>query len=125
MEELPPEHKGWLAGLNDPQVGRALALLHGEPAKPWTVDELAREAGVSRSGLADRFTKLIGESPINYLTIWRMHLARQLLTESGLSAGEVATRVGYDSEYAFNRAFKRLVGHPPATWRKKTSTASV
>ena len=125
MEELPPEHKGWLAGLNDPQVGRALSMIHAEPARAWTVDDLARETGVSRSGLADRFTKLIGESPINYLTIWRMHLARQLLAESGLSAGEVALRVGYDSEYAFNRAFKRHVGQPPATWRRKTSSASV
>lgn len=120
------EQKGWLAGLNDPQVGRALNMIHTEPARPWTVDELAREAGVSRSGLADRFTKLIGESPISYLTTWRMHLARQLLAEGHLSAGEVAARVGYDSEYAFNRAFKRHVGQPPATWRKKAvaTTAS-
>jgi AraC-like DNA-binding protein len=124
MEKLSPDQKGWLAGLNDPQVGRALALLHAEPARSWTVDDLARGAGVSRSGLAERFTKLIGESPMSYLSSWRMHLARQLLSEGHMSAGEVATRVGYDSEYAFNRAFKRHVGQPPATWRKKTSPAA-
>lgn len=119
MQKLPPDQKGWLAGLNDPQVGRALAMLHAEPARSWTVDDLAHGAGVSRSGLADRFTKLIGESPMSYLAGWRMHLARQLLSEGHLSAGAVAQRVGYDSEYAFNRAFKRHVGQPPATWRKK------
>jgi AraC-like DNA-binding protein len=85
---------------------------------------LARGAGVSRSALADRFADLIDESPMRYLAGWRMHLARQLLSEGGLSAGEVALRVGYDSEYAFNRAFKRHVGTLPATWRKKTSTAA-
>jgi AraC family transcriptional regulator, alkane utilization regulator len=121
MQGLAADQKGWLAGLNDPQVSRALALLHGEPTRSWTVEDLARAAGVSRSGLADRFTELIGESPIRYLTGWRMHLARQLLTEGSLSAGEIAVRVGYDSEYAFNRAFKRHVGQPPATWRKKVS----
>jgi len=123
MQNLSPDQKGLLAGLNDPQVSRALALLHAEPARAWTVDDLARGAGVSRSALADRFTGLIGESPMRYLAGWRMHLARQLLSEGGLSAGEVALRVGYDSEYAFNRAFKRHVGAPPATWRKKTSPA--
>jgi transcriptional regulator GlxA family with amidase domain len=115
------EQKGWLAGLNDPQVGRALSMIHAEPARAWTVDDLAREAGASRSGLVDRFTRLIGQSPISYLTTWRIHLARQLLAETGLGAGQVAARVGYDSEYAFNRAFKRHVGQPPATWRKKAA----
>jgi AraC-like DNA-binding protein len=122
MQRLAPHQKGWLAGLNDPQVGRALSLLHADPTRPWTVVDLARAAGVSRSGFANRFAELIGESPMRYLTDWRMHLARQLLAEGGLSAGEVAARVGYDSEYAFNRAFKRHVGQPPATWRKKAST---
>jgi AraC-like DNA-binding protein len=120
MQKLSSNEKGWLAGLKDPQVSRALAMLHAEPARPWTVDDLARGVGVSRSGLADRFTELIGESPIHYLASWRMHLAKQLLSEGALSAGEVALRVGYDSEYAFNRAFKRHVGEPPATWRKGT-----
>ena len=120
MQNLSPDQKGLLAGLNDPQVSRALALLHAEPARGWTVDDLAHGAGVSRSALADRFTDLIGESPMRYLAGWRMHLARQLLSDGGLSAGEVSLRVGYDSEYAFNRAFKRHVGEPPATWKKRT-----
>ena len=120
MQNLSQDQKGLLAGLNDPQVSRALALLHAEPARAWTVDDLARGALVSRSALADRFTDLIGESPMRYLAGWRMHLARQLLSEGGLCVGKVGLRVGYDSEYAFNRAFKRHVGEPPATWRKKT-----
>jgi AraC-like DNA-binding protein len=118
MEQLPAGRSGWLAGLRDPQVGKALSVIHAQPAQNWTVEDLAREAGVSRSALADRFTDLIGESPVRYLTGWRMHLARQLLREGELSVGEIALRVGYDSEYAFNRAFKRHVGEPPATWRK-------
>lgn len=125
MQKLSSDQKGFLAGLKDPQVSRALSMLHAEPARAWTVDDLAHGVGVSRSGLADRFTELIGESPMRYLTIWRMHLAKQLLSEGALSAGEVALRVGYDSEYAFNRAFKRHVGEPPATWRKKTSRFAV
>jgi AraC-like DNA-binding protein len=121
MQELAPDQKGWLAGLNDPHVSRAITMLHAQPARPWTVEDLARDAGVSRSALADRFTDLIGESPMRYLTGWRMHLAKQLLCEGGRSLAEVAEQVGYDSEYAFNRAFKRQVGLPPAAWRKKAS----
>jgi AraC-like DNA-binding protein len=109
---------GWLAGLNDPQVGRALALLHGEPARAWTVEELAYEAASSRAALAKRFVELVGETPIQYLTGWRMHLARRMLLESALSLAEIAGRVGYDSEATFNRAFRRVVGTPPATWRE-------
>lgn len=123
MQNLSPDQKGLLAGLNDPHVSRALTMMHTEPARAWTVDNLAHGVGVSRSGLADRFTELIGESPIHYLASWRMHLAKQLLSEGALSAGEVALRIGYESEYAFNRAFKRHVGEPPATWRKKAAHA--
>jgi AraC-like DNA-binding protein len=123
MQELPPNQKGWLAGLKDPRVNRALTMLHEQPARAWTVEDLAREAGVSRSGLADRFTELIGESPMHYLTNWRMHLAKQLLSEGQHSLVEVAERIGYESEYAFNRAFKRQVGRPPAAWRKETSAS--
>ena len=123
MQKLSSDQKGFLAGLKDPPVSRALTMMHTEPARNWTVDDLAHGAGVSRSGLADRFTELIGESPIHYLASWRMHLAKQLLSEGALSAGEVALRVGYESEYAFNRAFKRHVGEPPATWRKKAAHA--
>lgn len=123
MEELAPDQKGWLAGLKDPHVNRAITLLHAEPARAWTVEDLARDAGVSRSALADRFTDLIGESPMRYLTTWRMHLAKQMLSESRQSLAEIAERVGYESEYAFNRAFKRQVGNPPAAWRRKFSSS--
>lgn len=109
---------GWLAGLGDPQVGRALAFLHAEPARAWTVEALAEEAGISRAALAKRFVDLVGESPMQYLANWRMHLARQLLRESGLGIGRIAERVGYESEAAFNRAFRRATGTPPATWRR-------
>ena len=121
MQDLTPGQKGWLAGLNDPQVSRALTMMHDEPGRAWTVEDLARDAGVSRSALAGRFTELIGESPMRYLATWRMHLAKQLLCEGNASMGEVAELVGYESEYAFNRAFKRQVGEPPAAWRKKAS----
>lgn len=111
-------HGGWLAGLADPQVGRALTLLHGEPARDWTVDDLARQSGVSRAALARRFAELVGDSPMQYLTGWRMHLARHMLRESGLNIAELAARVGYESEAAFSRAFRRVMGVPPAAWRE-------
>ncbi|MBZ5537861.1 MAG: AraC family transcriptional regulator [Acidobacteriia bacterium] len=119
MQKLAPDQKGWLAGLNDPGVNRAITMLHAEPARAWTVEDLARHVGVSRSALADRFTDLIGESPMRYLTSWRMHLAKQLLFEGNRSLAEVAECIGYESEYTFNRAFKRQIGAPPAVWRKK------
>ncbi|MEA3193746.1 MAG: hypothetical protein QOD26_2079 [Betaproteobacteria bacterium] len=118
MEKLPPEGKGWLAGVRDAHVGRALALLHAEPAKPWTVDALAREAAISRSALAERFSTLVGESPIQYLTRWRLALAAQALRSGSDAVARVAEHSGYDSEAAFNRAFKREFGVPPAAWRK-------
>jgi AraC family transcriptional regulator, alkane utilization regulator len=110
--------QGWLAGLHDPQVGRVLSLLHALPERPWTVDELAKEAATSRAALAKRFVDLVGQSPIQYLAGWRMHVARHLLRESTLGIGDIAGRVGYESEAAFNRAFHRIVGSPPATWRQ-------
>ena len=113
---------GWLAGLHDPHVGRALILLHAEPAKPWTVEDLASEVGTSRAVLAKRFVELVGESPMSYLAGWRMHLAQDLLRDSSLGLGEIAGRVGYDSDAAFNRAFRRVVGSPPAAWRQQEST---
>jgi len=121
MQELAPDRKGWLAGLKDPYVNRAITMLHAQPARAWTVEDLARDVGASRSALAGRFTALIGESPMRYLSGWRIHLAKQLLCEGHHSLAEVAERVGYESEYAFNRAFKRRVGKPPAAWRKKAS----
>jgi AraC-like DNA-binding protein len=117
MHRLPANQGGWLAGLNDVHVGKALRLLHANPMRNWTVDELARESAISRSTLAEKFTELVGDAPIRYLANWRMQLAKQMLRE-GAHVQEVATRVGYESEAAFNRAFKRATGSPPAAWRR-------
>jgi AraC family transcriptional regulator, alkane utilization regulator len=117
MHRLPANQGGWLAGLNDAHVGKALRLLHANPTRNWTVGELARESAISRSALAERFTELVGDPPIRYLANWRMQLAKQMLRE-GAHVQEVATRVGYESEAAFNRAFKRATGSPPAAWRR-------
>lgn len=117
MQQLPAAHPGWLAGVRDPIVGQVLRLLHAHPGHPWTVEELARAVAVSRSTLADRFTTLVGETPMRYLAAWRMQLAQHLLKYTTLNLAEVAGQVGYESDVAFNRAFKRHVGQPPATWR--------
>jgi AraC-like DNA-binding protein len=119
MQQLPEGERGWLAGLKDPHVGKALRLLHSDPMRTWTVDDLAHEVAMSRSALAQRFTRLTGEAPMRYLAAWRMQLARQMLRDGAVSSIQaVAERVGYESEPAFNRAFKRATGLPPATWRK-------
>ena len=123
IETLPPAHTGWLAGLRDPVVGQTLAVLHGTPATPWTVEALARTVGVSRSVLADRFSDIVGQPPMHYLALWRMQLASRLLLEGG-GVAEVAIAVGYESEAAFSRAFKKLVGEAPATWRRAKRAAS-
>jgi AraC-like DNA-binding protein len=104
--------------VRDAQVGRALALLHAAPGRHWTVDELAREAALSRSALAERFTALVGESPIQYLMRWRLALAAQALRSGADAIAQLAERSGYESEAAFSRAFKREFGMPPAAWRK-------
>jgi AraC-like DNA-binding protein len=117
LETLPPAETGWLAGLRDPMVGQALAVLHREPRELWTVERLARVVGLSRSVLAERFTVMIGQPPMQYLALWRMQLASRLLLE-GRPVASVASAVGYESEAAFSRAFKKLVGRPPATWRR-------
>jgi transcriptional regulator GlxA family with amidase domain len=117
LATLEPNQAGWLAGLQDPVVGRALALLHGRPAESWTVVSLAKEIGVSRSVLADRFTKLVGQPPMQYLTGWRMQAAAHLLSGGTAKVSEVASEVGYDSEAAFSRAFKKATGAAPAAWR--------
>jgi AraC-like DNA-binding protein len=117
MQQLPPEYIGWLAAVRDPVVGCALRLMHMSPNHPWKVEELARAAAVSRSALAQRFTTLIGEPPMQYLQGWRMQLAKHLLSQTNLSLAEIARRTGYESQAAFNRAFRRSVGQPPATWR--------
>jgi len=124
MQRLPADHGGWLAGLNDPHVGKALGLLHASPDRDWTVENLAHEVGASRSMLAQRFTDLVGETPMRYLANWRMQLAKQMLREGARNIQEVAARVGYESEAAFNRAFKRATGAPPAAWRKGATGAS-
>jgi AraC-like DNA-binding protein len=119
VDELPQTSIGWLAGLRDRHVGRALGLLHEHPAADWTVDELSRQVGLSRSALHERFIELIGQPPIQYLTQWRMQCAARLLRETQATVASVALDVGYDSEAAFARAFKRTVGLPPATWRRR------
>jgi AraC-like DNA-binding protein len=118
MHRLSTDQGGWLAAVNDPYVGKALRLLHTNPVHEWTVDELAREVAVSRSVLAQRFTELVGEAPMRYLANWRMQLAKQMMREGASNIQDVAARVGYESEAAFNRAFKRATGSPPATWRR-------
>ena len=118
VASLPREHRGWIAGLRDPIVGRALALLHGRKAQRWTVPELARESGASRSAFADRFTSLIGESPMRYLSRQRLRFAAEQLRECPASVAGVASEVGYESEAAFSRAFKREFGKSPAAWRR-------
>jgi AraC-like DNA-binding protein len=117
-DTLPQGQTGWLAGLRDPYVARALALLHRDIARRWTVDDLGREIGLSRSALADRFIGLIGVPPMHYLANWRMQVARQRLRNTSASLAQVAEFVGYDSEAAFSRAFKKAFGTAPATWRR-------
>lgn len=118
IRSLPEYELGWLAGLRDPAVGKALALLHADPARRWEVESLAREVGISRSVLADRFVALIGEPPMQYLTRWRLALASRALSTRNDAIVKVADSVGYESEAAFNRAFKREYGLPPAAWRR-------
>jgi len=108
---------GWLAALRDPVVGQALSLLHADPAHDWTVAELAKAVAASKTVLVDRFRQLLGRPPIRYLTEWRLNLASGLLRTTGLGVGEIGTKVGYRSEEAFSRAFKRALGKAPALWR--------
>jgi AraC-like DNA-binding protein len=123
-EQLPESTTGWLAGLRDRYVGRALALMHERPAAPWTIDDLGSQVGLSRSALHERFVTLVGQPPVQYLTSWRMQLASRKLLEGRSSVATVAGDVGYDSEAAFARAFKRLVGMPPAAWRRAQEAAA-
>ena len=120
-ETLPEGQTGWFAGLRDTYVARSLALLHRDVARRWTVDDLGREVGLSRSALADRFTRLLGVPPMHYLASWRMQVATDLLRNTSVSLAQVAEMVGYDSEAAFSRAFKKAFGASPATWRRSNS----
>lgn len=116
LDNPDDEHKGWIAGLVDPVVGRVIALMHERPEQSWTVDALAREVFLSRSAFAERFTTLVGMAPLSYLVNWRMHLAKHALRQ-GRPIAHIAGEVGYDSEAAFSRAFKREVGYAPSQWR--------
>jgi AraC-like DNA-binding protein len=118
LNELPADATGWLSGLRDHHVGAALSLMHGRPADRWTLDGLAREVGLSRSSFAERFSALMGTPPMQYLSSWRLQLAAQHLEHGGMSIAQAAAEVGYESEAAFNRAFKKLVGLPPGSWRR-------
>jgi AraC-like DNA-binding protein len=124
VEGLPPNRSGWLAGLCDPHVGRALSALHARPGDAWTVDGLARAAGLARSSLSERFTTLLGEPPMQYLMQWRMQVAAGLLATTHDGVAAIAGHVGYASEAAFNRVFKKSVGVPPATWRRRRAAAA-
>ena len=118
VEELGSQHDGWLAGLRDAVVGPALALLHERPREPWTLPELARTIGASRSVLAERFSELVGVPPMLYLTRWRLQLAAEQLSGGSAKVAAIAAQVGYESEAAFSRAFKRETGMSPAAWRR-------
>lgn len=116
--ELPPESRGWLSGLRDPHVGHALSLVHARPASDWTIESLAVAVGMSRSAFAKRFAHFVGDSPIQYLARWRMQLAARRLENPQVSIAQAGVEVGYESEAAFNRAFKKVMGVPPGMWRR-------
>lgn len=121
IETQPENRRGWLSAARDPIVGKALAFLHRDPERNWTLPILAKEVGASRSVLAERFSRLVGQSPLEYLSLWRLQLAARLLATSEQSIVEVAGRVRYDSEAAFNRAFRRVFGLPPRRYRRSLS----
>jgi AraC family transcriptional regulator, alkane utilization regulator len=119
MRELSPDEVGWFAAYNDPIVGAALRLLHATPFADWTVEGLARKVGASRSVLADRFNDFLDAPPMQYLAQWRLRLAAQRLKSTDLPVKTVADECGYESQAAFNRAFKRCFGLPPGDWRRR------
>ncbi|MGH8142082.1 MAG: AraC family transcriptional regulator [Steroidobacteraceae bacterium] len=119
VDAMPPERAGWLAGLRDPFVGRALSLIHGSPSHDWTIGELGKEVGLSRSVLAERFTDLLGMPPMQYLARWRMQIAARILSDASTNIATIAATIGYESEAAFSRAFKKLVGVSPSAWRRR------
>ena len=120
--QLPSGETGWFAATRDPEVGKALTLLHHRHAHPWTLAELARESGLSRTVLSERFRHFLGEPPISYLTRWRLRLGARELAASSHSVAQIAVDCGYESEAAFNRAFKREFGIPPARYRKEKAS---
>jgi len=122
VDTLPTDQAGWLAGMRDPAVGRALALMHERPAEAWTTERLAEEAALSRSALHERFVTFIGQPPMQYLGQWRMQLAAGSLRDTDAKVVDIALDVGYENETAFSRAFKRAVGESPGTWRRARRT---
>ena len=121
---LPSDARNWAAGLRDPEVGAALRLIHGRYAEQWTLERLAREVGVSRSSFAERFTAYVGVPPMSYLARWRLQVAARMLQGGSVGVAQAAARVGYQSESAFNRAFKRQVNMPPGVWRRRASEST-
>jgi AraC-like DNA-binding protein len=119
VHAMPPGGKGWIAGLNDRYVGRALALVHGRPGEPWTVERLGRQVGLSRSALAERFSEVMGEPIIAFLTRWRLQLAAEFLLATPRPIESIAREAGYESASAFSHAFRRAFRKPPSVWRKK------
>jgi len=123
LETLPPEQAGWLAGLRDPFIGKALSLMHGGPALSWTIEELAKQIGLSRSVLAERFVDLVGIPPMHYLAKWRMQIASELLSGGNANVATIAAEIGYESEAAFSRAFKKMMGVSPSLWRRQSAVS--
>jgi AraC-like DNA-binding protein len=119
LANLPPEQAGWLAGLRDPFIGKALSLMHARPQRDWTIETLAKDVGLSRSVLAERFADLVGMPPMHYLAKWRMQIAAGLLSGGNVNIASIAAEIGYASEAAFSRAFKKIVGVPPSDWRRR------
>lgn len=124
VESLPDESQGWLGGLRDRYIGRALNLLHAQPTRDWTLEGLAKEVGLSRSSFAERFTAFVGVPPMQYLQKWRLQMAASRLSEGSAGIAEIAAEIGYESEAAFSRAFKKTVGVPPAEWRDSRAAAN-
>ena len=118
IARLPEDSRGWLSALRDRHIGQAMRLIHGQPGRQWTLETLAHEVGLSRSVFAERFAHCVGLAPMHYLARWRMQLAARRLEIPGISIAQVAAEVGYESEAAFNRGFKKYVGTPPGAWRK-------
>jgi AraC-like DNA-binding protein len=124
VESLPEGTFGWLSGLRDPHVGQALRLIHARPAKQWTLEALAQDVGLSRTVFASRFADFVGAPPMQYVARWRLQLASRLLEQASVSIAQAGAEVGYESEAAFNRAFKKYVGVPPGEWRKQRRMAA-
>ena len=120
VDNLPEQSKGWLSALKDPVIGRAIEIIHAQPGYKWSVKNLADKVTISPSRFAARFSETLGESPMIYITKWRMYIASQMLDDNQFSIDQIASEVGYESMAAFSRAFKRHVGLPPATWRATT-----